>query len=322
MNQKNIANASETDLGPLIRFLVVFRDHGTLNLFGSKSLHFYYETINMGLSSNILWHQTGEKGFYEILKSRRLRYSYCLERIIPEFRLKPIAFPMISVSNYPFSEISNNKWAYGNYCIGFKQEWGVKAGFSPVTYCSYGSRGLQMLNLLLHDALKNDKQSRFGIVMYLFAQMKFVQAPLVTKLKTFKNYRFYDEREWRVVPYITETDNSELWPFYDEKGYKEFKKNNNDSPLLEIGVDFQYEDIHYIIVEKDDDVQKTKDIVGDRIHIFTKAEIMEDVIGVDHHDEILPSQEQMDHEAAQRHVARMRRMVTEALGKFRENGKK
>lgn len=116
----------------------------------------------MGLSSNILWHQTNEDGFYGILKSKKLRYSYCMERIIPEFKLKPIAFPMISVCDYPLSEIGNNKWAYGNYCIGFKQSWGVKAGFSLVTYCSYGSRGLQVLNLLLDNALKNDIQSRFG----------------------------------------------------------------------------------------------------------------------------------------------------------------
>lgn len=267
----------------------------------------------MGLSSNILWHQTGKEGFYGILKSKRLRYSYCLERIIPEFKLKPIAFPMISVSDYPFSEIGNSKWAYGNYCIGFKQAWGVKAGFSPVTYCSYGSRGLQMLNLLLRDAAKNDIKSRFGVVMYLFAQMKFVQAPLVTKHKKFKNYRFYDEREWRVVPYITETENAELWPFYDEEGYKEFKKNNNDSSLLDIGVDFQYDDIHYIIVDKEDDIQKTKEIVGDRIHIFTKTEIMEDVIGIDHHEEIIPSQFELDLEATQHHLARLSKMMHEKM---------
>ena len=36
---------------------------------------------------------------------------------------------------------------------------------------------------------------------------------------------------------------------------------------------------------------------------------MEDVIGVDHHEEILPSQEQMDFEAAQRHVARLSKMA-------------
>lgn len=269
----------------------------------------------MGLSSNILWHQTNEMGFFEILESKKLRYSYCLERIIPEFKLKPIAFPMISVSDYPLSEIGNNKWAYGNYCIGFKQSWGVKVGFSPVTYCSYGSRGLQVLNLLLDDALKNDIQLRFGAVMFLFAHMKFVQAPLETKHKRFKTYRFYDEREWRVVPYITETDNSGLWPFFDEEGYKKYKKDNNGSSLLDIGVDFQYDDIHYIIVEKEDDIHRTRDIVGERVHIFTKDEVMEDVIGVDHHDEILPSPEQQDYEAAQRHVARLSKMMHEYLEK-------
>lgn len=267
----------------------------------------------MGLSSNILWHQTNEKGFYEILKSKRLRYSYCLERIIPDFKFKPIAFPMISASDYPLSEIGNNQWAYGNYCIGFKQNWGVKAGFSPVTYCSLGSRSLQVMNILLHDSLKNGIQSRFGAVMYLFAHMKFVQAPLVTKHKKFKNYRFYDEREWRVVPYITETDNSELWPFYDEEGYKDFKKENNGTSLLDIGVEFQYEDIHYIIVEKEKDIHRTREIVGDRIHIFTKDEVVEDVIGVDHHEEILPSQFEMDLEASQRHLARVSKIMHDKM---------
>lgn len=269
----------------------------------------------MGLSSNILWHQTNAKGFFSILESKKLRYSYCLERIIPEFKLKPIAFPMISVSDYPLSEIGNNKWAYGNYCIGFKQSWGEKAGFSPVTYCSLGSRGLQVLNILLDDSLKSDIQSRFGAIMYLFAHMKFVQAPLVTKHKKFKNYRFYDEREWRVVPYITETDNSELWPFLNEEGYQEFKKENNGTSLLDVGVDFQYDDIHYIIVEKEDDIHRTRSIVGDRIHIFTKDEVMEDVMGVNHHEEMLPSQEQLDYEAAQRHIARLGKMVHEYFEK-------
>lgn len=258
----------------------------------------------MGLSSNILWHQTNESGFYEILKSKKLRYSYCLERIIPEFHLEPIAFPMISVSDYPLSEIGNNKWAYGNYNIGFRQEWGVKAGFSPVWYCSMGSRGLRQLNVLLKDALKNESKGWFGAIMYLYALMKFDQAPLITKNKEFKKYRFYDEREWRIVPYITETDKAEVMPFLTEDGCKEYKANHNGSSLLDIGVDFQYEDIHYIIVDKVDDVQKTKDIVGDRIHVFTKDEVVENVIGIDHHDEIFPSPLEQDIEAAKRQLER------------------
>jgi len=258
----------------------------------------------MGLSSNILWHQTNRDGFYGILKSKRLRYSYCQERIVPEFKLFPIAFPMISVSDYPFSEIGNNKWAYGDFCIGFKQEWGVKVGFSPVCYCSLESRVLSQLNNLLKEAIRTDSKKYFGLSLFLFANMKFVKAPLITKTKTFKEYRFYDEREWRVVPYITETDEAEVLPFLTEDGYKEYKANHNDSSLLDIGVDFQYEDIHYIIVESEDDVQRTRDIVGMSVHIFTQDEVIEDVIGVDHHDEILPSPLVQDMEAAKRHLER------------------
>ncbi len=260
----------------------------------------------MGLSSNILWHQTNEAGFYEILKSRRLRYSYCLERIIPKFGLKPVAFPMVSVSDYPFSEIGNNKWTYGEYCIGFSQKWGESVGFSPVCYCSYGSRSLKQLNGLLEEAMESGSSQLFNLAMYIFAHMKFVEAPLLTHKKKFEKYRFYDEREWRVVPTRAETDKAELMPYLAENRYIEFKEKNEGSPLLDIGVDFQYDNIHYIIVKTREDIIKTRDIVGNDIHIFTKSEIIEDIIGIDHHEEILPSQKQLDIEATLRHMERLR----------------
>ena len=276
----------------------------------------------MGLSSNILWHQTNKEAFYEILKSKRLRYSYCLERIIPVFGLKPVAFPMISVSDHPFSEIGNNKWTYGDFCIGFNQEWGEKMGFSPVCYCSYGSRCLHQLNGLLAEAIQTKSQKLFGTAMFMFSHMKFVQAPLTTKIQEFKKYRFYDEREWRIVPYITETDKAGLMPFLTEDSYKEFKEKHDGKSLLEIGVGFQYDDIHYIIVDKNADIQKTRDILGKEIHIFTKEEIIEDVIGIGHHEEIQLSQEQLDYEAAKRHMERMKdkfQEVYEKMKKERDN---
>lgn len=263
----------------------------------------------MGLSSNILWHQTNETGFYEILKSKRLRYSYCLERIIPKFGLEPVAFPMISVSDYPFSEIVNNKWTYGDYCIGFNQKWGEKVGFSPVCYCSYGSHSLKQINGLLEKAMEIDSSQLFNLAMYFFAHMKFVEAPLLTHKKKFKKYRFYDEREWRVVPTRDETDKVELMPYLAENQYEDFKEKNNGSSLLDIGVDFQYDNIYYIIVKTKDDIPRTRDIVGNDIHIFTKPELIEDIIGIDHHEEILPSQKQLDIEASLRHMERFRKDI-------------
>lgn len=265
----------------------------------------------MGLSSNILWHQTKKDGFYEILKSKKLLYSYSLERIIPIFRLGPIAFPMISASNYPISEIGNNDWRYGNYCIGFRQDWGVNVVFSPVWYCSSGSHSLRLVNVLRDDAIKKETQSYFGVLMAIFANMKFDQAPLVTKNSQYGKYRFYDEREWRVVPYITGTDQASFMPFLTEDGYKEFKEKNNGMSLLDFGVDFQYDDIHYIIVESEADIKKTREIVGDGIHVFTKSEVIEDVIGTDHHEEIRPTPEQQDFEAAMRHIERLMKRAKE-----------
>ncbi|MBO7101165.1 MAG: hypothetical protein J6V98_04000 [Bacteroidales bacterium] len=259
----------------------------------------------MGLSSNILWHQTDKNGFYEILHSKRLCYSYSRERIILENGLKPVAFPMISVSDYPFSEIGNNQWTYGDFCIGFNQKWGEKTGFSPVCYCSYGSRILQQLNGLLRIATKYGPSNLVDWVMYMFAQMKFVEAPLETKNQLFEKYRFYDEREWRVIPNKPVLDKAGLKPYLTEKDYKDYKEKNNGKSLLEIGVDFQYEDIHYIIVETKEDVHKTRDMVGVEVHIFTKDEVVEDVIGIEHHEEIMPSQMQMDIEAAQRQLERV-----------------
>lgn len=267
----------------------------------------------MGLSSNILWHQTKEEGFYAILKSKKLLFSYSLERIVPVKGMRSIAFPMISVSDYPISEISNNDWRYGSYCIGFRQEWGIKVGFSPVWYCSYNSHSLRLIDWLLADAIKNESQGRIGVVMALFANMKLNQAPLQTKNQKFDKYRFYDEHEWRVVPYITETDKAEVMPFLTEEGYKKYKEDHDGNSLLDFGVEFQYDDIHYIIVEKESDIQNTRDIVGDRIHIFTKEEILEDIVGVDHHEEILPSQFEIDYEAAQRHIARLSKMMHERI---------
>ena len=141
--------------------------------------------------------------------------------------------------------------------------------------------------------------------MYLFALMKFDQAPLLTKSRVFEKYRFYDEREWRLVPYITETDKAEVLPFLTEYDYNEYKKEHDGSSLLNFGVDFQYDDIHYVIVNKEEDVKKTREIVGDKIHIFTKEEVVEDMIGINHHEEILPTFRQSDLEASQRHLNRV-----------------
>lgn len=211
----------------------------------------------MGLSSNVLWHMTKRDAFFSILKSKQFRYSYSLEKAFPLKDMKGIAFPMISMSDLPFSEIASTKWTYGDFAIGLSRDWGVKKGFSPVWYCNVGSRVWMQLNKLVYEAGTKDDKGYFGIGMYLMSNVKFVQAPLISPKRKFRNYRFYDEREYRLVPYITETDKERIPPFIPEEQYEEFKKRNGSS-MLDFGVSFDYSDIKYLIVKSQSNVEEIK----------------------------------------------------------------
>lgn len=269
----------------------------------------------MGLSSNVLWHMTKKDAFLSILKNKQFRYSYSLEKAFPVKDMKGVAFPMISMSDLPFSEIATTKWTYGDYAIGLSREWGVRNGFSPVWYCNVGSRVWLQLSKLVYEAATHDDKAYFGMGMYLMSNVKFVQAPLISPKRKFKNYRFYDEREYRLVPFITETDKEGIPPYILEEQYEEFKKENGSS-MLDFGVAFDYSDIKYLIVNSESNVEEVRKILSkegsfSNILIVTKKDVMEDFVGIEHNEEILPSPEQQDFEAAQRHLNRIFEMLSE-----------
>lgn len=271
----------------------------------------------MGLSANILWHMTKKDAFMSILKNKQFRYSYSLERAFPVKDMKGVAFPMVSMSDLPFSEIATTKWTYGDYAIGLSREWEGKNGFSPVWYCNVGSRVWLQLSKLVYEAATRDDKGYFGMGMYLMSNVKFVQAPLISPKRKFRNYRFYDEREYCLVPFITETDKEGIPPYILEEEYEEFK-NKNGSSMLNFGVSFEYSDIKYLIVNSESNIEEVKKILSregefSNILIVTKKDVMEDFIGIEHNEEILSSPEQQDLEAAHRHLNRMRDKLSQML---------
>lgn len=241
----------------------------------------------MGLSSNILWHQTRKDAFFKILRSKEFLFSYCIEKVFPI--KEGLAIPMISMSDFPFSEIANNKWAYGDYAIGLSREWGIRNRFSPVLYCNRKSYIYEHLTDLMDEAIKkNDTDSFFNCVI-LFSYMKFVQDSLKTSRKEYTNYRFYDEREHRLV--LDWRQETEASLYLSETEYSDYKKEKGSS-TLDFGVKFAWEDVKYLIVNSDSNVTEVnsllkKENVTKPIYIFTKAQVLEDFIGIEHHKEVL-----------------------------------
>ena len=241
----------------------------------------------MGLSSTVLWHQTKSDAFFKILRSKRLYYSYSQEYALTGDAEKSIAFPMISLCDLPLSEFASNNWTYGDFAIGLSQEWGLAKGFNPVCYCNKRSMFLNKVLGCLEEKLPLKIQNQ---ILYFCAYLKYVQGPLKTSKKTFKNYKFYDEREERLI--LNPEENTDIKFMLLGEEYKKYKENNKNSSLInDKFVEFTNGDICYIVVNTSANIAKAKDILLkdgeniDNIVFLTKKQIMEDVIGANHNEE-------------------------------------
>lgn len=88
---------------------------------------------------------------------------------------------------------------------------------------------------------------------YMPYYVKHYEDDLIRRDETFKNYRFYDEREWCFVPKELQTSN-ELYKSAAQ--YKAWREQNREKQLLnKVSLDFDYEDITHLIVEKQDDIE-------------------------------------------------------------------
>ncbi len=241
----------------------------------------------MGLSSNVLWHQTKKDGLMGILKSRKLYYSYSLENIISSSNMKGVAIPMVSLCDLPLAEFGSGKWAYGNYAIGFSREWGINKGFNPVCYCFNNSLFLSKLYENLKEAIHTGDRLQVENAVFPFFYMKFVEGSIVKR--NYKRYRFYDEKEIRFVPKREDVPNYEI--FLKDTQYDEYKKEHGNSLLGTYGIDFSYEDIKYIIVDKENNKDEIvnffnhKQVDVSHITLLSKSQVIEDIIG-DNHNEL------------------------------------
>lgn len=256
----------------------------------------------MGLSSNILWHQTDKKGFYGIIESRKLYYGYSVETIYARGNNAiKVAFPMVSLCDLPFAELDfflncdklypGHFKNYGGYVFGFAHSWAEKNAFSPVWYSEQYSEGLTMLVRKWND----EGRSPFLYHMLGFVKNREGQLEKAGADK----YRFYNEREYRkLAPYehIEKIGNPTLTP----EEYAHYKsKNGNSLAPKSMGVDFNFSDVQYIIVPHEEDkryvLRNYGDVIG-RIPIFIKDEINTNFIGIRHHHVLDKQQSQTEQE--------------------------
>ena len=247
----------------------------------------------MGLSSNILWHQTNFNGMRKILTSREILCSYSVEDTSFLIGGKT-AFAMVSMCDLPFSELVTYLGKYGGYTIGLSRAWGIKHKFNPVWYCDPQSMAADALKHYIDSVRKTSDAGR-DIILFgnILSYIKMVEGELPKY--NYTRYRFYDEREVRFVPSYLYMINGGEAPMMSEEDYNKYKAKHNNT-LLGYGVEFDWNDLKYIIVKEERQIKTVREMLTkhgcpvEAVQVFHNKQVVEDFIGENHNEqeEIFP----------------------------------
>jgi hypothetical protein len=214
----------------------------------------------MALYPNILFHFTTKKNLEAILNST-FKVSYARERILGGNITGEFAVPMVSFSDLRLSELKDNIGTYGKFGIGLTKEWAINNGLNPVMYASQSSlftenfmNGLKDFFALVNklDDTNRRFETAYNNTINTLRYIKNYKGDLIRPgKKTIIDYVFANEREWRYVPPITEN----IFPFVPiDKIQTSQQKTAFNKKVSHLLLNFQPDDIKYLIVEKDSDI--------------------------------------------------------------------
>lgn len=218
----------------------------------------------MSISTNSIIHYTNSLDNLIGILQEGFKIKYCSERLnLGKSRYSSAAHPMISFCDIPLSASIQHFEAYGKYGIGFSKKWAFEIGINPVLYIDENSLFAENLYELIKER-RNEKTNltlkQKKEILHIKSYAKNYSGSFTRKNKIYKNYKFYDEREWRIVP-----DNNILGAALfsiSSKAYKSNKEKYN-SRISSIRLEFDAKDISYIIVERTDEIPDIIKIVRD-----------------------------------------------------------
>jgi hypothetical protein len=232
------------------------------------------------LSSATLFHFTRSLDTLKRILDGGLRPFYSSEDL-QMFGVKECpGIPMVSLCDIPLSQTKTHVGDYGRYAIGFDKKWGMGKNVSPVHYIYEGSICARVISEVYHSLppgafYRDCTCMRFNTRTAIFFYGKPYRGSLRRKDATGKivdkgEVTFYDEREWRYVPFADQTLNMEAVPdgvraMLSEGELKDSDILDNASASLHnhYKLTFGAEDIKYVIVDKEDEIPALVDFINE-----------------------------------------------------------
>ncbi len=238
----------------------------------------------MNLSTNELFHFTKYEYLKLILRSKsflpryNLEFTYLSENHQNQAALLPVA--MICFCDIPIELSKEHRLRYGNFGIVLSEEWKIKNGLNPVYYIQKESSLANAISDLVTSTrsfipiIKNNPQditipmtlekvgnnlTYFSYFLKQFENKTEKTVHYAGKIRKFEKRRFYDEREWRYIPFEAFKNDDLFLPieYYDDKE----KLNNAHRNLEKYKLTFKDFDIKYLTVENELQKEEINEIV-------------------------------------------------------------
>ena len=166
------------------------------------------------------------------------------------------AHPMVSFCDIPLSDSKQHFEVYGKYGIGLSKKWAVSNGVNPVIYIDKNSLIAKSILTLIQERRNKDTnltRDQRNEILRIKSYAKNYSGLLKRKETNNPNYKFYDEREWRLVPTKNMLKGAKF-----SISLKTFKKNKDkyNNKLSNSRVTFEAKDISYIIVKNTSEIHK------------------------------------------------------------------
>lgn len=210
------------------------------------------------VSSETLFHYTSSlKIVKDILKCKGFWPKYCIEYGWDCY----FAVPMCCFCDIPLSLINSHMETYGHFGIGMSKKWGIDKGLSPVMYLvktSYYGKILKNRYRKICKEKMLEKIRRRLALMKVYEGVNYRKDETVKdKPKQINNYKYYNEREWRFVPKLEKTEDYVIPIEKNGENASDLSENTKDKMCS-----FEYGDIKYIIVDKQDDKLSLMKYIG------------------------------------------------------------
>lgn len=203
----------------------------------------------MPVSSNTLFHFTSNNNFFGILEGNFIP-KYSLESFQSDKITTSFGFPMVCFCDIRLSQIKRHLKVYGYYGIGFTKEWGISNGLNPILYLEEKSKLSYHLLKLLSTISKTDSTKNSELdkdIGKVLMHLKQVQGTFKYHGRTYYDYYYYDEREWRYIPEPSKILNEENYQI------KAILDNYNEE-ISSQKLIFTPDDIKYLIIHNEREI--------------------------------------------------------------------